>query len=107
MNDSGNKAEVKVQILGEEYIIKGDKSSEYINNIASFLDDHLHKVKEYNSAISRFRIMILGAMNLTDKLHSVQSDYEELKEDYNQLKEEYKNLRDEYNILSEIVEKED
>ncbi|GAB6099163.1 cell division protein ZapA [Halanaerocella petrolearia] len=105
MGDSENKSEVKVDILGEEYIIKGNKSSDYISNIASFLDNHLRKVKEYNPSISRMRVMILGAMNLADRLHTTQDKHQNLQEKYNQVVGDYQKKIEEYNQLEDKYEK--
>ncbi|GAB6139256.1 cell division protein ZapA [Halanaerobaculum tunisiense] len=96
MDDSDNKSEAKVEILGEEYIIKGDKSADYIIDLASFLDNHLQKVKEKNSSNSRGKIMILGAMNLADKLYTAQSDYQTLENKYQQLQEDYQEIKAKY-----------
>ncbi|TDX46798.1 cell division protein ZapA [Orenia marismortui] len=119
--NSYNKSEVKVEILGEEYIIKGKESSEYIMSIANFVDEHMKEIQENITSISRNRVIILGAMNFADKLCQVQEKNESLKEDNhklessfkkilsenNKLKEKYRELKEEYEEFLELVEKGD
>ncbi|MCK8828348.1 cell division protein ZapA [Natroniella acetigena] len=114
-----NKAKAKVKILGEEYVIKGNESAEYISKLASFVDEHMQEIKEANSSIPRNRIMVLGAMNLADKLYKIQdaykklekeyaktrNNYEEVLAEYRGLKEKYQKVQEEYNQFLELVEK--
>lgn len=116
-----NKSEVKVEILGEGYTIKGNESTDYIKNIANFVDEHMKEIEQYASSISRNRIIILGSMNLADKLYKVQEVNENLKEDNNKLensfkkilsennklKEKYRELKEEYEEFLDLVEKGD
>lgn len=118
-NSSHNKSEVKVEILGEEYLIKGDASEDYIKNIACFVNDHMEEIANKTNSIPRNRIIILGVMNLADKLCKVQEMNEKAKEDNNKLensfkkllsennnlKEKYKVLKEEYEEFLELVEK--
>lgn len=119
--NSSNKSEVKVQILGEEYTIRGNESPDYIRSIATFVDEHMKEIEEYAPSISRNRIIILGSMNLADKLCKVQEVNENLKEDNNKLensfkkilsennklKEKYRELKEEYEEFLDLVEKGD
>ncbi|MCK8818106.1 cell division protein ZapA [Natroniella sulfidigena] len=114
-----NKAKAKVEILGEEYVIKGNESAEYISNLASFVDEHMQEIKEVNNSIPRNRIMVLGAMNLANKLYKVQdaykklekeytktrNNYEEVLAEYRELKENYQKIQEEYNDFLALVEK--
>ncbi|OCL26817.1 hypothetical protein U472_04800 [Orenia metallireducens] len=119
IENSSNKSEVKVEILGEEYKIKGDESPEYIKSIALFVDEHMKEIQEYAPSISRNRIIILGVMNLADKLYKVQEMNGKLKEDNtklensfkqilsenNKLKEQYMALKEEYEEFLDLIEK--
>lgn len=113
-----NYDKAKVKILGEEYTIKGDESSEYIAELADYVDQELKEIKEYNSSVSKIRIMILGMMNFANKLYksnvryenlkkennNIERDYSELEDKYNKLKEKHQNLKEEYNEFLELLD---
>jgi cell division protein ZapA len=101
-----NKAETKVEILGQKYVIKGEEPVDYIEDIAAFVNNHLEEVREYNPSTSKVRILVLGIMNLADRLYKAQNEYEDLKkkqekqeEDYQQLLDKYEELKEEYQSL--------
>ncbi len=116
---SHNKSKVKVEILGEEYMIQGKESEEYIKNIAYFVNEHMSEIEEEVPNMPRNRIIILGVMNLADKLCKVQEMNEKVKEDNNKLessfkkllsqnnklKDKYSELKDEYEEFLDLVEK--
>lgn len=99
MEEPSNKVEVEVTILGQSYIIKGNEPVDYIQNIADFVNQHLEEVKDYNSSISKVRVMVLGLLNLADKLYTVESEQEELESSYQKLEQKHQNLLDEYQQL--------
>jgi len=101
IENSSNKSEVKVEILGKEYKIKGNESPEYIKNIASFVNEHMKEIQEYAPSLSTNRIIILGVLNLADKLYKVQEMNGKLKEDNNKLESSFKKILSENNKLKE------
>lgn len=102
---NNNKAEVKVNILGQEYVIKGDEPVDYIEDIAAFVNKHLQEVKEYNTSISKVRIMVLGLLNLADELYKIQDKQEKLETDHQELEKKYQNLLNEYQTVKEEYQK--
>ena len=62
----------KVMIFGQEYMIKSSASSEYINKVASYLNEKMLEVQEsgIDQSTQQLRIAILAAMNITDELLS-------------------------------------
>ncbi|WP_027340198.1 cell division protein ZapA [Halonatronum saccharophilum] len=117
--NSQDKSQVKVEILGEEYNIKADESSEYIINIAAFVDEHMQEIKENAPSTPRNRVILLGAMNLADKLYKVQKENEKVMDDNkklensskklisenNRLKKKYQEIKDDYDEFLELIEK--
>ncbi|MGM0501746.1 MAG: cell division protein ZapA [Bacillota bacterium] len=98
-NNCNGKA--KVKILGEYYVIKSDGTEEYINNIASFVDHHLSKIKSNCCAMPRNRLFLLGLMNLADDLYENQNKVEQLEKKVNELKRENRKLKNSNNELTE------
>jgi len=113
-----NYDKAEVEILGENYTIKGDESSEYIAELANYVDQELKGIREYNSSISKIRLMILGMMNFANKVYksnvryenlkkennNIESNYNELVVKYNELKEKHQNLKEEYNEFLELLD---
>ncbi|MCS7203453.1 MAG: cell division protein ZapA [Thermodesulfovibrio sp.] len=85
-----NKTEV--YILGQKYIIKGDKSPEYIQKLAAYVDEKLRKIYEQNPNIPPLRAAILGCLYIADEFY-------ELKEECSNLKEELKKLEEKANEI--------
>lgn len=69
---------VRVHIFGEEHIIKGQASAEYIESLASLVDIRLEEVQKNNPLLPRHRVAILVAINLANELEKLRADYEEL-----------------------------
>ena len=96
-----DKNEVKVRILGKDYIIKGDEPADYIINISSLVNKQINKIKESNKSISRSKILVLGILNLADKLYKEERAHERYKKENNKLRDEYKKILNDFNQLNE------
>ena len=62
---------VRVQIFGEDHIIKGQASEEYIRDLASLVDSRLQEVQKLNPRLPRHRVAILVAINLANELEKL------------------------------------
>ena len=59
---------VTVKIFGSEYTLKGDADSEYVQKVASFVDDRMNEVARSSSVASTAKVAILAAVNIADEL---------------------------------------
>jgi cell division protein ZapA len=66
---------MEVTILGQKYLIKGDVPSEYIKQIADFVDERLKEVYAASPDITPLKAAILAALNIADELHRIKNDY--------------------------------
>lgn len=82
----------EVYILGQKYTIKGEKSPDYIQRLAAYVDEKLRKVYEQNPTMPPLRAAILACFYIADELH-------ELKEDCERTKEQLKKLEEKTNEL--------
>ncbi|MBD3233486.1 MAG: cell division protein ZapA [candidate division Zixibacteria bacterium] len=64
------KRSVKVNIFGEDYTIKGDADSEYINQVVQYVDKRMRIVSEGLANKSHSRVAVLAALNIADELFS-------------------------------------
>ncbi len=102
------KNKVTVRIAGNEYVISGAASPEYIQKIALFVDKRLQEITRKNHLLSTSMASVLTAVNLTDEmfrlnetlnktefeLSGLQKKYEVLKEENERLKSDYAKLKE-------------
>jgi cell division protein ZapA len=69
---------VTVEIYNEEYVVKGEENSDYIQMLAAYVDRRMKMVKQRNSNLSNQRVAVLTALNLADELNKLQEDYDQL-----------------------------
>ena len=62
---------VKVTIFGTEYPVKGDADSQYIEEVAAYVDEKMREVAQGLSVKSTTKVAILTALNITDELFTV------------------------------------
>jgi len=59
---------VTVTIFGKEYTLRGGSDSEYVQEIAAFVDERMSEVARNSSVASTARVAILAAVNIADEL---------------------------------------
>ena len=69
---------VRVTILGEEHLIKGDAPVEYIKKLANYVDAHLRNIHNNNPTLPRRKAAILAALNIADELERLRKEHNEL-----------------------------
>ncbi|NLZ54876.1 MAG: cell division protein ZapA [Thermoanaerobacteraceae bacterium] len=68
---------VKVKINGEDYYIKGTVSEEYIKQVAQYVDKTINELEKKYSNLSRTRMAVLAALNITDELFRLKQEHDE------------------------------
>ena len=68
---------VKVRINGEDYYIKGSVPVEYIQQVAHYVDMKMSNLSQNHSELSRTKMAVLAALNITDELLTLKKEYEE------------------------------
>jgi cell division protein ZapA len=69
---------VAVEILGERYLLKGDRSPEYIRRLAAEVDHRVRDIINRHSRIPITKAAVLAAVNLADELNRLQESYDGL-----------------------------
>lgn len=69
---------VKVNIAGEDHLIKGKASEKYIEELAEIVDLQIKQAHKLSPNLTRHQKAILVAINLADELQKVKSEYKEL-----------------------------
>jgi cell division protein ZapA len=73
-----NKQRVTVTIYGQEYVVKGVETAEYLNTLAAFVDKKMKQLNQRNPNLSLLKVAVLSALNIADELHKLQEDYDAL-----------------------------
>lgn len=95
----GNKR-VTVTIQGDQYIVKGNNSQEYVNKIAEYVDNIMEELSKSNTLMNKTMVAVLCALNLTDQLCKVKENVVQLEdklvevENTPELKKELENAKD-------------
>ncbi len=62
------KKRVTVNVLGNEYLLKGDSSPEQIQVASEYVDGILRKLLKTNSHVNQQKLLVLTCINLADEL---------------------------------------
>ena len=65
---SGKKASVKVEILGESYVLRTEAAPEHTRAVAEYLDKAIRQILSGGSVIEVNRAAILAALQITSEL---------------------------------------
>lgn len=72
---------VKVTIYGTEYPVKGDADSQYIEEVAAYVDEKMREVAQGLSVKSTTKVAILTALNITDELFTARRSHSDMTEE--------------------------
>lgn len=65
---------VKVNIFGTEYPIKGDSDADYIQDVASYVNNKMIEIEKSLTVKSSLKIAILAALNIADELYKERAE---------------------------------
>ncbi len=61
----------KVKIFGMEYSLRGEEDSEYMQELAQYVDEKMKEVAEHSSLVSTAKVAVLTALRMADELHQL------------------------------------
>jgi len=65
---------VKVNIFGTEYPIKGDSDVNYIQDVASYVNNKMIDIEKSLTVKSSLKVAILAALNIADELYKERAE---------------------------------
>jgi len=74
----GEKARAVVEIFGDEYIMRGEATPEYMSMLANYIDKKMKQISARQSLLPVTKIAVLAALNIADELSKLQEDYDTL-----------------------------
>lgn len=89
------KNKVSVRIAGNEYVISGAESPEYIQKIALFVDRKLQEITRKNHLLSTSMASVLTSVNMADELFRLSESLKQAEFDFAELKKKHQELKDE------------
>ena len=66
---------VRVNILGQEYLMKTSANPQYIKDVASYVNEKMDEIKDswVDSSSQQLKISVLACMNITAELFDIKS----------------------------------
>lgn len=96
---------VTVNINGKEYSLKGKNDSQYLIDIAEYVDSKINEIKAKNSMLSYTDMAVLAAINIADELYSTDSTAGDLAKKNKSLEEKNDLLDSKLNKITEEHER--
>lgn len=62
--EEAKKGPVRVEIFGQEYLIKTDEDEEYVRAVARLVDERMHQLAATTASASSLSVAVLAALNL-------------------------------------------
>ena len=70
-----NPKVLKVNILGQDYVVRSSAGQKYLNEVSAFVNNKMEEIKASGIDDSQqLRIAILAAMNITDELFTYKKE---------------------------------
>ena len=61
------KKQIEIKILGQKFMVRSDSDEEYINKVASFVDEKVNEMMRTSKSVASLNMVILAAMNIADE----------------------------------------
>ncbi len=71
---------LKIRFFDIDYTIKTDAEEEYVQKIASFIEDKVREISKVESSMVVPRSFLLAMLKITDDYFRVEKDFEEFKD---------------------------
>jgi cell division protein ZapA len=75
--DSAMTPTIRVEIYNQTYNIRSDGDSEYIGELAEFVDNRMREISSGTLTVDSLKVAILAALHIADELHRLQKTHEQ------------------------------
>jgi cell division protein ZapA len=90
------KSSVKVNIMGMEYALKADVNPDYIQELASYVNNKMQRLNSGAPTYTPLKIAVLSAVNISDELFRMKRKYENLVKEIESTSEEITEKLDQF-----------
>lgn len=67
-----------VKIMGDEYIIRGTDTPEYVDRIVSYVEGIIDGIGDNQNKLNKCQIAVLTALKIADELYKLRQEYQYL-----------------------------
>jgi len=68
---------VRVEIYNQTYNIRSDGDSEYLTQLAEFVDSRMREISSGTLTVDSLKVAILAALHIADELHRIKQTHEQ------------------------------
>lgn len=79
MNTTAGQS-VKLEIYGQSYTMRTDGDTQYVRDLARFVDAHMKEIAAGSLTVDSLRVAVLAALHIADELHELKKRYQQLDE---------------------------
>lgn len=76
-NDSTATPTIRVEIYNQTYNIRSDGNSEYVTQLAEFVDHRMREISSCTLTVDSLKVAILAALHIADELHRLKNLHEQ------------------------------
>ncbi|HAA26004.1 MAG TPA: cell division protein ZapA [Ruminiclostridium sp.] len=98
------KNKVQVRIAGNEYILRGNESAEYMQKVALYVDTKTAEIMKANHTLSTSMASVLTAVNIADEFFKASDSNGMLKKEIEQAKKIIRELKEENAQLTQQLQ---
>lgn len=69
---------IVVKIMGDEYVIRGTDSPEYVDRIVSYVEGIIDGVGDNQNKLNKCQVAVLAALKIADELYKLRQEYQYL-----------------------------
>jgi len=78
--DTGTSPTIKVEIYDQAYTIRSDGDSQYIQQLADYVDKRMREISSGTLTVDSRKVAILAALYIADELHQLRKMTEQVDE---------------------------
>jgi len=76
--ESKESCKVRVEIMGQEYVLRGSDSPEYVEMLARYVADKMQQCNRHHPSYNPTKVSVLVSLQLADELNKLREDYEKI-----------------------------
>lgn len=77
MDNPTSTPTIRVEIYNQTYNIRSDGDSEYITQLAEFVDNRMREISSGTLTVDSLKVAILAALHIADELHRLKRLHEQ------------------------------
>src|ERR1043165_4570211 len=78
--DAASSPTIKVEIYDQAYTVRSDGDSEYLKQLAQYVDERMREISSGTLTVDSRKVAILAALYIADELHQLRRIHEQADE---------------------------